>query len=46
MMNSIFLTGITNETSLEECGGGRRLVADDCLACLDFLAPGEATGGL
>jgi hypothetical protein len=46
MMKRILLTGTTNETSHPECAGGRGLVVDDRLACLDFVSSREATGGL
>jgi hypothetical protein len=44
-MKKSLLTETRNETSHPECAGGRGLVVDHRLACLDFVPSREATGG-
>jgi hypothetical protein len=42
-MQTTFIAGTTNETSPPEYAGGRGLIADDGVACLDFVSSREAT---
>jgi hypothetical protein len=42
-MQTNLIAGITNETSTPECAGGRGLIIDRGIACLDFASSREAT---